>query len=73
MSICTSNLGISWNSNYKPGGTAIIVLQNIASAIINKRADAHGLVRQTTISILGKNNKITSVFNMYRPENTSIE
>ena len=36
ISLCTSNSSLPWNSNYKPGGTAIIALGNISSAIITK-------------------------------------
>ena len=72
-SIYTSDSSISWNNNYKPDGTAIIVLGKISSAIITKGEDPHGLGRWTTVTLLGKQNFRTSVFNMYRPGDTSIE
>ena len=67
------NSSLSWNSNYKPGGTAIIALGNISSAIITKGEDPHGLGKWTTVALLGKHNKRTSVFNMCRPGDISIE
>ena len=73
ISICTSDSSLPWNSNYKPGGTAIIALGKISSAIITKGEDPHGLGRWTTVTLLGKQNSRTSVFNMYRPGDTSIE
>ena len=72
-SLCTSDSSLPWNSNYNPGGTAIIALGNISSAIITKGEDSHGLERWSTVTMLGKHNKRTSVFNMYRPGGTSIE
>ena len=62
-----------WNSIYKPEGIAIIALGNISSAIITKGENPHGLGRWTTMTLLGKRNKRTSVYNMYRPGDTSIE
>ena len=73
ISLCTSNSSLPWNSNYKPGGTTIIALGNISSTIITKGEDPHGLGRWTTVTLLGKHNKRTSVFNMYRPGDISIE
>ena len=72
-SICTSDSPIPWNSNYKPGGTAIIVLGNISSAIMAKGEGPHGLGRWITVTLLEKYNTRTSVFNMYQPGDTSIE
>ena len=71
--MCTSNSSLPWNSNYKPGGTAIIALGNTSSAIIIKGEHLHGLIMWTTVTLLGKHNKRTSIFNMYRQGDTSIE
>ena len=73
ISLCTSDSTLPWNSNYKPGGTAIIALGNISSAIISKGEDPHGLGRWTTVTLLGKYNTRISVFNMYQSGDTSIE
>ena len=73
ISICTSNSSLPWNSNYKPGGTAIIAMENISSTIITKGEDPHVLGRWTTVTLLGKHNKRTSVFNIYRPGDINIE
>ena len=54
ISVCTSDSTLPWNSNYKPGGTAIIALGNISSAIIFKGEDPHRLGRWTTFTLLGK-------------------
>ena len=45
ITLCTSNSSLPWNSNYKPGGTTIIALGNISTAIITKGEDPHGLGR----------------------------
>ena len=50
---CTSNSDISWNSYYKPGGAAMISLNKITSATINKGEDPSGLGRLTFMTILG--------------------
>ena len=71
--MCTSNSLLPWNSNYKPGGTAIIAMGKIYSTIIANGEDPHGLGRWTTVTLLGKHNKRTSVFNMYRSGDISIE
>ena len=70
---CTSESNISWNSDYKPGGTAMISLNKITSATINKGEDPSGLGRWTFMKILGKNNSRTTIFNMYRPCNSPID
>ena len=54
--LCTMNSSLPWNSNYKPGGKAIIALGNISSAIITKGEDPHGLGRWTTVTLLRKYN-----------------
>ena len=72
-SLCTSESSLPWNSNYKARDTTTIALGTISSAIIAKREDTHELGRWTTVTMLGKHNKITSVFNMYRLRYTSIE
>ena len=71
--MCTSDSSIPWNSNYKPGGTTIIALGNISSAIIAKGEDLHGLGRWITGTLLGKYNTRTLVFKMHRPGDISIE
>ena len=43
ISLCTSESDLQWNSTYKPGGTAMITLKSISSAIINKGQDSSGL------------------------------
>ena len=64
IGICTSESNISWNSDYKPGGTAMISLNKVTSATINKGEDPSGLGRWTFMTLLGKNNSRTSIFNM---------
>ena len=73
QSLCTSDSSLPRNINYKPGRTVTITLGNISSAIITKGKDLHGLGRWTTVTVLGKHNKRTSIFNMYRPGDTSIK
>ena len=67
ISFYTSESDLQWNSTYKPGGTAMITLKSISSAIINKGQDSSGLRRWIFMSILGKYNKRTIICNMYRP------
>ena len=69
---CTSKSELQWNSTYKPGGTAIIALKSISSAILNKGQDSSGMRWWTFMSILGKHNKRKTIFNMYRPCNTNL-
>ena len=45
IGICTSGSNISWNSDYKPKGTAMISLNKLTSATINKGQDPSGLRR----------------------------
>ena len=51
---CTSQFNISWNSDYKPGGTAIISLNKLTSATINKGQDPSGLEKWTFLALLKK-------------------
>ena len=67
ISFCTSESNIKWNSDSKPGGTAMFALNNISSAVLQKGQDPSGMGRWTFITILGKNNTRTSIFTMYRP------
>ena len=48
-------------------------MENISSATITKGEDPHGLGRWTTVTLLGNHNERTSLFNMYRQGDTSIE
>ena len=70
---CTSESNISSNSDYKPGGTAMISLNKVTSVTINKGEDPSGLGRWKFITLLGENNRRTSIFNMYRPCDSPIE
>ena len=70
---CTSESNISWNSNYKPGGTAMISLNKITSATINKGEDSSGLGRWTFMTVLEKDNSRTTIFNMYRSCNSPLD
>ena len=72
ISFYTLESKVQWNSTYKPRGTAIIALKSISSAILNKGQDSSGMGRWTFMSILGKHNKITTIFNMYRSCNTNL-
>ena len=51
----------------------MISLNKVTSATINKEEDPSGLGRWTFITLLGKNNSRTSIFNMYRPCDSPIE
>ena len=51
----------------------MISLHKITSATINKGEDSSGLGRWTFMTILGKNNNITTIFNMYRPCDSPID
>ena len=39
ISFYTSDVSLPWNSNYKPGGTVFITLNQLSSTIINKDHD----------------------------------
>ena len=64
---------LQFQSNIKPGGTAMVALNPISSAITSKGQDPWGMGRCTNFTILGKDFQQTSIFNVYRVCNTSIE
>ena len=72
ISFCTLESELQWNATYKPGGTAMTALKSISSAILNKGQDSSEMGRWTCMSILGKHNKRTTIFNMYRPCNINL-
>ena len=49
------------------------LLNNISSALIQKGKDPSGMGRWTYATILGRNNKKTTVFNVYRPGKMKVE
>lgn len=66
ISFCTSEFNIKWNSNYKPGGAVTFILNNVSSAILRKEQESSGIGRWTYLTILGKYNRRTTIFTMYR-------
>ena len=64
---------LHFQSDIKPGGTATIALNPISSAITSKRQDPWGMGRWTNFTIFGEDLQQTSIFNVYRVYNTSIE
>ena len=73
ISFCVSESKIQFQSDFKPGGTAMIALNPISSAITSKGQDPWGMGRWTNLTILGKDLQQTSIFNVYRACNTPIE
>ena len=73
MSYCTSESDIKWNSDCKPGGTAMFTLDNVSSVVLQKGQDPSGMGRWTFIKSLGKHNSRTTIFTMYRPCKGQIE
>ena len=73
ISFYISESALPWNSDYKSGGTALITLNELTSAIIDKGHDPNNIGRWIFVTILGKKNKITSIFNMYRPGKENLE
>ena len=69
----TSKTKTAWNSDCKPGGTATISVNNLSSSIIAKSEDPSGMGRWSTLAVLGKNIKRTTIITMYRPCNVMIE
>ena len=51
----------------------MISLNKITSATINKGEDPSGLGRWTFMTLLGKHNSRTTIFNMYRPCDSLID
>ena len=54
---CISESNLSLNSDYKPGGTAMILLNKLTSATISNGQDLSGLGRWTFITLLKKTMK----------------
>ena len=73
IGFCTSASDLEWNSDYKPGGTATALLNNLSSVLIQKVKDPSGIGRWIYATLLGKNNKKTTLFNVYRSGNQRIE
>ena len=73
LSFCTSESDIKWNSDSKPGGTAMFTLNNVSSTVLQKGQYPSGMGRWTFLTILGKNNSRTTIFTMYRPCKGQIE
>ena len=69
----TSETTTTWNSDCKPGGTATISVNKLSSSIIAKSEDPAGMGRWSTLTVLGKNNKRTTIITMYRPCKVKIE
>ena len=72
MRFYTSESNIEWNSDCKPGGTGMLTLNNVSSEILQKEQDTLGMGTLTYITILRKNNRITTIYTMYRPYKESI-
>ena len=70
---CTSTSDLDWTGDYKPGGTAMALLNNLSSSLIQKVKDPSGMGRWTYDTILRKNNKKTTLFNVYIPGNQRVE
>ena len=73
ISFCVSESKLHFQSDIKPGGTAMIALNPISSEITSKRQDPWGIGRWTNFTIFGKDLQQTSIFNVYRVYNTSIK
>ena len=73
ISFCVSESKLNFQSYIKPGGIAMIALNTISLAITSKGQDPWGMERWTNFTILGKDLQQTSIFNVYRACNTSIE
>ena len=71
--VCISDSQLRFTSEFKQGGTAIVTLEPISSAIVSKGYDPLGLRRWTYTTMLGKKLKQTTMFNAYRPCNTPID
>ena len=56
---------LNFQSDIKPGGTAMIALNPISSAITSKGQDPWVLGHWTNFTILGKDLQQTSIFNKY--------
>ena len=73
IELCTSTSDLQWASDHKPGRTAMALLNNISSALIQKSKDPSGMGRWTYATTLGRNNKKITVFNVYRPSKMKVE
>ena len=69
----TSETKTTWNSDCNPGGTTTISVNNLSSSIIAKSEDPSGMGRWITLTVLGKNNKRTTIIIMHRPCNVKID
>ena len=73
LTTCTSTTNTTWKGDYKSGGTSITLTGRLSSAVINKGQGNSGLGRWMSITILGKNNNKTTIFNVYRLKNIAVE
>ena len=73
ISFCVSESKLNFHSDIKPGGTAMMVLSPISSVITSKVQDPWGMKRWANFTILGEDLRQTSILNVYRVCNTSIE
>ena len=73
ISFCVSESKLNFHSDIKPGGTAMMVLNPISSAITSTVQDPWGMRRWANFTILGEDLRQTSILNVYRACNTSIE
>ena len=54
ISFCTSKSDITWNSDSKPGGTAMFTLDNVSSAVLQKRTRSFRYGKVEILNHLGK-------------------
>ena len=73
ISTCTSESELNWNTDYKPGLTTTISLNKLSSSIVHKGQDPSGLGRWNFTTILGKQNRRTTIFTTYRLCKSPIE
>ena len=72
ISFCTSEFNIKRNSDYKPGGTTMFTLNSVSFVVLQKGQDSSGMGSWIYLIILGKDNRRTKLFTMYRPCKGSI-
>ena len=65
ISFFTSESNIKWNSDCKPGGTAMSTLSNIFSALLQKGQDSSRMGRCTFITILGEKHPNINIYNVH--------
>ena len=64
--ITTSETNLSWDSIYKPGGTAISANNKLRSRKIKSGKDSHGFRRRSCLTLQGREGRMVTLISVYK-------